>query len=177
MQTRTALATLPFFEEAIVAVDAPREQVFAFVDKPARLAGHMVRRTWMMGGGRMQLDTDQHGGQRIGSRITLKGRAFGIPLRLEAEVTQRDPPAIKCWQTVSEPRLLVIGRYRMTVTIDRAPRQSLVSIRIDFALPGLRHGSIARGLARTYARWCVRRMASDIVSAFDFGMSYRGLAR
>lgn len=124
----------------------------------------------------MELETDRHGGRRKCSHTTLKGRAFGVPIRLETEVTQRDPPTIKRWQTVEEPRLLVIGRYRMTARIDRAPRQSLVTIRIDYALPGTRHGTIARWLARIYARWCVRRMASDVVSAFEVGMPHRRLA-
>ncbi|MCC6193232.1 MAG: SRPBCC family protein [Burkholderiales bacterium] len=160
-----------------MAVGAPREQVFAFVDEPARLAGHMGRRTWMMGGGRMRLDMDRHGGRRTGSRVSLTGRAFGIPLHVRAEVTERDPPTIKRWQTVGEPRLLVVGRYRMSVTIDRAPRQSLASIRIDYALPGAHRGRFAQWLARKYARWCVRRMASDVVSAFGLDIPYRGLAR
>ena len=51
--------------------------------------------------------------------MKLEGCAFGIPVRLKTEVTQRDPPAIKRWQTV-ETRVLVIGRYWMTVRIDRS---------------------------------------------------------
>jgi hypothetical protein len=31
---------------------------------------------------------------------------------------QREPPNLKAWETVREPHLLVIGRYRMRVNID-----------------------------------------------------------
>jgi hypothetical protein len=164
---------LPYRKEAAVVVAAPREQVFAYIDEAAHMAGHMDRPTWMMGGGHMELRTDACRGHRVGSRMTLNGRAFGIPLGVETVVVERRAPALKQWETVGEPRLIVIGRYRITITIDRAPRQSRIAIRIDYDLPRSRRGRIAKWLAGIYALWCVRQMSTDLVSAFEAGLPQR----
>ena len=66
-------------------VSAPREQVFAVIDQPACLAGHMSKRSWKMGGGRMELEIDSAGGRRPGSRMRLHGRVFGVPLSVDSE--------------------------------------------------------------------------------------------
>jgi len=50
--------------------------------------------------------------------IRLAGRMLGIPLYVEGKVVQREPPNLKALETIGEPHLLVIGRYRMTVSID-----------------------------------------------------------
>jgi uncharacterized protein YndB with AHSA1/START domain len=67
------------YENRTVIAAAP-ERVFAFLDAPERLAGHMSKPSWMMGGGRMTVDMDPGGGQTVGSHIRLSGSAFGIPL-------------------------------------------------------------------------------------------------
>jgi len=68
---------------------------------------------------------------------------LGIDLAFEGEVTERKPPYRKAWQTVGDPRLLVVGAYRMEVTIDKRGTGSHVRIAIDYALPsdGLCGGS------------------------------------
>ena len=73
----------------------------------------------------------------------------------------------KIWETRGEPRLLVIGAYRMGFTIAAQRARSRLVVFIDYQLPPR---GFARGLAllfgRTYAAWCTRRMATDAVAAF-----------
>lgn len=70
------------------------------------------------------------------------------------------------WETRGEPRLLVIGSYRMGFTISGQGDRSHLAVFIDYQLP---RGGFARGLARLfgkpYAAWCTRRMATDAVTA------------
>ena len=81
-------------------------------------------------------------------------------------VTERVPPLCKTWETRGEPRLLVIGSYRMGFIISAHGDRSRLLVFIDYQLPPR---GLARGLAllfgRTYAAWCTRRMASDAVAA------------
>lgn len=119
-----------------------------------------------MGGGRMRVDVDESQGRRVGSRTQLSGRAFGVPIAVRTEVLDREAPTRKTWRTIGAPRLLVIGRYRMSAHIADVAGGSRVTIDIDYALPGRRRGVLARWLARRYARWCVRTMAHDV--AVDF---------
>ncbi len=47
----------------------------------------------------------------------FRGACPGFLLYVEGEVLERDPPRLKAWHTIGEPRLLVIGRYGMSVAI------------------------------------------------------------
>lgn len=63
------------------------------------------------------------------------------------------------WQTTGEPRLLVIGRYRMGFEVQPCGVGSRVGLWIDYELPrvGVAHW-LGRLLGRFYARWCTSRM-------------------
>lgn len=115
----------------------------------------------------MAIETDAAGGRAVGSHIRLAGRMLGIALHVECKVIRREPPRLKAWETVGEPRLLVIGPYRMTVTIDGRGEGSHGVIAIDYALPASVAG---RGLGilfgPMYARWCVGQMTRDLVNQF-----------
>ena len=76
------------------------------------------------------------------------------------------PPMRKTWETRGEPRLLVIGPYRMGFTIvPRGDRSHLV-VFIDYRLPphGFAH-ALALLFGGAYAAWCTRRMTTDAVAA------------
>ncbi len=71
------------------------------------------------------------------------------------------------WETIGEPRLLVIGAYRMGFAISpHAPGSRLV-VSIDYRLPA---SGIERVLGwllgRVYAAWCTQRMVADARAAF-----------
>ena len=153
----------PRHEEARCEVTAAPADVFEHIDKPERLSAHMARKSWQLGGGSMSIETDSAGGHAVGSHIRLAGRVLGLALNVECIVTQCEPPRFKAWQTVGTPRLLVIGPYQMSVAIDPRGRASRVIIAIDYALPANR---IWRWFGPTYARWCVRQMARDLVHRF-----------
>ena len=116
----------------------------------------------------MAIETDAAGGRSVGSRIRLMGRMLGIRLQVEAEVVRRELPNMKAWETVGEPHLLVIGRYRMSVNIEARGDRSHVTIAIDYALPAK---TPARWLGMLfgpmYARWCVGQMTRDLAHQFS----------
>jgi hypothetical protein len=153
--------------EADCEVPASPLPIFEYIDRPERLSAHMERRSWRMGGGTMTIETDAGGGRAVGSRMRLAGRVLGIGLAVEGEVTERKPPYRKVWQTVGEPRLLVVGAYRMQVTIVKRGTGSHVRIAIDYALPS---DGLSRWLGilfgAMYARWCVNQMIEDVRQRF-----------
>ena len=150
-----------------VEVPAPPGDVFAFLDEHARLISHMGKRSIAMGGGTMAVEFDEGRGKVVGSKLRLSGTAFGIRLGVEEVVIDRAPPNRKSWETVGEPRLLVIGPYRMGFIIEDLGRTSLLTVFIDYELP-LRAPWrwLGRLLGRSYARWCTDRMAGDAVGHF-----------
>ena len=100
-------------EEHSAPINASVERVFDQLDDQTFLTEHMRRRSWKMGWGTMDSVVDAQQGRSVGSHIVLRGRVFGLHLYLHEVVTMREPPLAKTWETVGEPRLLVIGPYRI----------------------------------------------------------------
>ena len=102
----------------------------------------------------------------MGSLIRVTGRVLGVNLVVEEVVTERVPPLRKTWETRGEPRLLVIGSYRMGFTISPQGDRSRLVVFIDYQLPP-RGFSPWLGLlfGRAYAAWCTRRMTTDAMAA------------
>lgn len=151
--------------EATTFVRATPEQLFAFLDDPERLSAHMNRRSWMTAGARMEVRLDAGRGLVVGSHITLAGRVVGVRLSLDEVVVARNPPRDKTWQTVGEPRLLVIGRYRMGFEV-RQERGAEVRVWIDYDPPNGLGRLLGFFFGPVYASWCVHRMIRDARRAF-----------
>lgn len=153
--------------ETVVRVRAAPEALFTHLDDHSRLSGHMNRSSWMVFGSRMELHLDAANGHEVGSVITLHGKVLGVTLRLEEAVVERLPPSRKAWETIGEPRLLVIGRYRMGFEIAPSAADSTLRVFIDYDLPGR---GVPRALGRlfggAYARWCTQQMARDAFASF-----------
>jgi hypothetical protein len=153
--------------ESIALVPASSDEIFAHLDDFARLSSHMDRGSWMMAGGRMKFDFDAAHGQQVGSRIRLAGRVLGIPLSLEETVTERVPPSRKVWETNGEPRLVVIGGYRMGFELLPRPGGTQLRVFIQYALPSRAPFRwLGRIFGRYYAKWCTQQMVDDAVRAF-----------
>jgi hypothetical protein len=153
--------------EAVGEVNAIPEVLFAHLDDPLRLSSHMQQRSMALMGTSMDVRTDALGGMATGSIIRMQGRVLGVPLRLEEVVVQRQPPQLKAWVTLGEPRLLVIGAYRMGFRIAGLNGGSVLTIFIDYDLPlGGPARWASRWLAPVYARWCCSQMLRDAQNAF-----------
>jgi hypothetical protein len=153
--------------EASAQVPATADALFAFLDDPRSLGGHMEKPSAMMLGGSMRYAFDASGGQAVGSLISMKGEVLGLSLRLDEVVTERSPPTRKVWETRGAPSLLVIGPYRMGFEIAANGAQTRLRVFIDFDLPqrGLSQ-LLGAWFGRSYARWCVGRMAKDAARHF-----------
>ena len=115
----------------------------------------------------MSVEFDEGRGQKVGSKIRLAGRVFGVELSVEEIVTQREPPIHKVWETTGVPHLLVIGHYQMGFELAPQGRGSMLRVFIKYALPerpparylGLLFGSY-------YAKWCTQQMVDGAVKHF-----------
>lgn len=155
---------LPHHEEANVLLDAPLEAIFAHLDDFRRLSAHMERRSGMMAGSSMTIEMDAGEGRAVGSQVRMRGRMMGIHLALTEVVTDRDPPVRKAWRTI-DTDLLVIGDYRLGFELAPEGRRTRARLFIDYGLPERRRW-LGILLGRTYARWCIGRMAADAVRHF-----------
>jgi hypothetical protein len=154
--------TVQHYDESREIAASPSE-IFALIDDHARLSSHMSKPSWMMGGGRMEVSVDEGHGQKVGSHIKLSGKAFGIDLCLDEVVTQHDPPRRNAWETVGEPRLIIVGKYGNAFDIAARGAGSVLRVSIDYEPP---QTLLGRLFAAPYARWCVRRMLADAANHF-----------
>ncbi|MDV3258125.1 MAG: SRPBCC family protein [Sphingomonas sp.] len=158
--------TYPHHFESSVDVAAPPAVLFGEIDDPERLAAHMTQSSMMMAGGAMRYAYDEAAGKAVGSKIIMSGSMLGIPLGLEEVVREREPPFRKTWETLGEPRLLVIGGYRMGFEIAEAADGSRLTVFIDWRDPPPPWRWLGRFLGRTYAKWCVEGMARGAAKHF-----------
>ena len=152
--------------ETRVHVDAPPETLFAELDDQERLSTHMMKSSAMMAGSMMQFEFDERRGRAVGSRMRLFGSALGLSLEVLEAVTEREPPRRKAWETISEPRLLVIDRYRMGFEIEAEGDGSALVVFIDYDDPSGALRLVGKLLGGMYARWCTRSMAEGAASHF-----------
>jgi hypothetical protein len=152
--------------EAGLAVNAPRETLFAELDDHEKLSAHMMQSSPMMAGSAMRFDFDEMHGRAIGSEIRMSGKMMGMTLEVREVVRERDPPRRKVWETVGSPRLLVIGDYRMGFTIDPLPNGSSLTVFIDYDDPAGAWAPLGWLLGPMYARWCTASMAEGAKAAF-----------
>ncbi len=110
----------------------------------------------------MEVELDGQRGRAVGSHIVLHGRILGVRLFLDEVVIERRPPLKKSWETVGEPRLLVIGLYRMGFDLESIGATSRLRVAIDYQLPNKGMSRLlGRMFGRAYAKWCARQMAED----------------
>lgn len=160
-------ATYAFHDESVVTVAAAPDALFRHLDDPRRLGAHMSQSSAMMAGSRMSYQFDAEQGRTAGSRITMTGTVLGLRLRVDEVVTEHTPLRRKTWETIGEPRLLVIGAYRMGFAIEPDGPASRLWVFIDYGLPHRQPArTLGRLLGRAYARWCVRQMARDAAATF-----------
>jgi hypothetical protein len=156
----------PHHLETMVDVPAAPAELFENIDDHSRLAEHMTGSSMMMGGSRMRFSYDEGGGRAVGSRIRMAGSILGVRLGLEEVVTERTPPFRKGWETVGEPRLLVIGGYRMGFEISPQADGSRLKVFIDWREPEPPWRWLGRFLGRAYAKWCTESMARGAADVF-----------
>jgi hypothetical protein len=125
----------------------------------------MNKSSWMMGGGKMDMTTDEGLGQKVGSHIRLSGKAFGIKIFLDEVVTKYEPPRSKIWETVGTPELLIIGHYRIGVELRPHGETTNVRIYIDYRLPE-KDVWLGKLFGKMYAKWCVRQMLYSVRDNF-----------
>jgi hypothetical protein len=153
--------------ESRADVAASPDAVFAYLDDQERLSAHMMSSSAMMAGTTIRFEFDEHRGRALGSTIRLSGRVLGFTLEAAETIIEREPPRRKLWQTVGEPRLLVIGGYRMGFEIRPEGSGSRLLVFIDYDEPSGGWRFARKLLGGRYAQWCTRSIARGTAKHFE----------
>jgi protein-S-isoprenylcysteine O-methyltransferase Ste14 len=153
---------LPYHFARSVDLGAPAEVVFEHLDDFEELGAHMMRSSWMMAGSRMRYEFDEAHGRKAGAEVRLLGSILGMKLEIREQVIERAPTRSKSWETVGQPRMLVLAAYRMGFSLAPTAEGCRLQVFIDYAMPRDAIGRwLGRLLGTPYARWCVRNMIAE----------------
>lgn len=153
---------------ALADIAADPVAVFAVLDDHRRLSAHMEKPSLMMAGATMKAELDSQRGQAVGAVIRMKGVVLGVSLYVEEVITRYEPPFRKTWETRGQPRLLVIGPYRMGFELSPTATGTRLRVWLDYnSPPGLAGRWFGKPLGRVYANWCVTRMTRDAIAFFN----------
>jgi len=168
---RTAAPNLNAFDhhfESSIEVKAACAAVFDHLDDFNQFGEHMTRSSWMMAGSAMRYEFDEARGRATGAAVRLLGSVLGIRLEIEERVTERAPPYRKSWETVGQPRMIVVKSYRMGFELTQRDDWTHLRVFIDYAMPDRSFSRVlGRLLGSVYARWCVASIVNG--AALRFG--------
>ncbi len=151
--------------EMSLALKRSCEEVFEQLDNFAHFGEHMMKSSWMMAGSAMHYEFDEWQGRAQGAVVRLVGSILGLRLLIEERVVERTPPYRKSWETVGNPRMLILKGYRMGFDLTPQGDGSQLRVFIDYATPDSGHGRLLGALfASTYAHWCVKSVIDGAVS-------------
>ncbi len=115
----------------------------------------------------MKTEMDEGKGKKVGSHIKMSAKIFGLSLFLDEIVTLREPPVRKEWETVGVPHLLVIGNYKMGISLKKTAEGTNLTVFIDYDLPSSFGGKLLGLLfGRMYAKWCVKQMIGGVKNEY-----------
>lgn len=150
--------SFPYHCESTVLLHVPLERAFDYLDDPKSLSAHMGKSSMMMMGSRMITQVDSDGGRVVGSKISMSGSVFGIPLALDEVISERQVPYKKIWTTIGNPKLVVISHYQMGFELTPEGESTRLRIFVDYSLPATTIGHwIGLMLAGVYAKWCAKK--------------------
>jgi hypothetical protein len=95
----------------------------------------------------------------------MSGKAFGISLALDEVVTRHEAPTLKTWETVDQPKLIIIGHYKMGIEIKPMSDLSSMRVYIDYDLP-TKNTWLGKLFSAWYAKWCVQQMIQGALDVF-----------
>jgi len=155
--------------EAVEIAAAP-ETVSAHVDDFQNVGSHMTERSMAMMGRRLRLDRISENATGVGACYRWHGRIAGLAIDLTEVVTEWVPNRHQVWETVGDPRLIIMSGYRMSFTLAPMSTGTVLTITIEYELPGSLFGRVLGWLlGDVYSRWCLRRMCRDTRKALEKG--------
>ncbi len=151
-----------------VVIEAPAQQVFAFMDDVKNVGFHMSGRSSMaMMGSRLEIAVLSPQSTGVGATYRMWGKMMGLAIDFSETVTRYIPGREKVWETIGEPKLLIMSSYVMRVSVDPLSlSSSRLTISLTYAPPRSIFWRFVGALVGDwYGRWCLRNMCRDAKAA------------
>ncbi|MFZ5552854.1 MAG: SRPBCC family protein [Bacteroidota bacterium] len=147
-------------------INASPEKAFAFMDNIENTGMHMTKKNTAMMGSRLTIEWLSENKTGLGTKYRWTGKVAGMNMDFTVEVTKWENGKEKIWETVGEPKLIVLSWYRMFLTLEPDENGNTIALLgIDYRRP--KGGVLGFFLAKRYAAWCVNSMLNDTKKHFE----------
>lgn len=145
-----------------IAINAPPETIFAFMDDIHNSGMHMTGRSMAMFGSRLNLEVLSTASTGPDVSYRWKGRIVGLPVDFTVVVKKWIKDVEKVWETIGHPKVIVIGWFRMFLNLTPVDGKTSVTLGITYDRPkGLLGKLLCLLLGPWYAKWCLKKMLRD----------------
>ncbi len=149
-----------------IIIEAPADEVFAFMDNIENMGMHMTKPNVAMMGSRLRVEWLSLNKTGAGAKYRWKGNIMGMKINFIVEVTRWIAGREKVWETIGPSKLIVLSWFRMYLILsplDKTTTQT--ELGIDYTIP--KGNILGFFLAGTYAAWCVNSMLKDLQIHFS----------
>lgn len=141
---------------------ASPEQVFKAIDDLGVTGMHMTQSSMMMMGSKLNLEflTANHTG--FGSKYRWTGKMVGMKMDFTVEVTQWIDGKEKTWETLGDPKLIILSWYKMHLRVFPVSTGVKAELSITYERPkSLFYKMLSFLSADWYCKWCLKKMLGD----------------
>jgi hypothetical protein len=145
-----------------IVINAPVEEVFAYMDNIGNTGMHMMKNSSMMMGSKLQLE--QLSENAIGQNATFRwyGKMLWLKMDFTVVVTNWIKDQKKTWETVGVASMIILGWYRMELILTPKENTTNAELSIQYTKPeGFFYMMLSLLLSSFYANWCLANMLND----------------
>jgi hypothetical protein len=148
-------------KKEIIIYTSP-QKVFSHMDDLSKTGMHMKENSMMMMGSKLSFERLEGPLQGIGTTYRWHGKIMGLPVDITETVTKWTENQEKVWETTGDPKIILLGWYRMILKLMPVKEGTLVSLQIDYTQPnGVFYNFLYFFLSRWYCHWCLNNMLND----------------
>ncbi len=151
-----------------ILIRASPEKVFEFMDDVRNMGMHMSRDSRAMMGSHLDLEMLSENTSGPGASYRWKGKVMGMTIDFTMVVTKWIKDIERVWETIGEPKVIVIGKYSMFLKLAPADGSTMTTLGISYEKPKDFFGKVLEFfLGKWYCNWCLNNMLHDAQSRVE----------
>ena len=128
----------------------------------------MSENSMMMMGSKLTLEHLSGPERGVGAIFRWLGKIMGMEIDITERITTWIENREKVWETIGQPKIILLGWYRMILKTSAVKEGTLTSLQIDFTPPsGFFYKILYFLFSGWYCNWCLNNMLGGDIMAAD----------
>lgn len=151
-----------------VEIKSSPDVVFSHIDYVRNIGMHMSKRSMPMMGGSLKTEILSKNDRGLGATYRMYGKVMGMKIDFTEKVTKWIENQEKVWETIGEPKLIIMGGYIMNLNVRPSNFGTRLTFGIKYSYPkSVFWKGISIVVGDWYAKWCLRNMCRDAKKALE----------